>query len=74
MNRIQQLAGIKIINENLNSPEAIEKDILSYNKKGPEEVKKWVEKYAQSVANGDWNKAEALRIALNVIKEKGIKI
>jgi len=70
MNRIQQLAGIKTINENPNSPEAIKRDIMSYK---PDELKKWIMRYAESVSKGNWDNAETLRIALNIIKEEGIK-
>jgi hypothetical protein len=73
MNRIQQLAGIKSIHENFNSPEVIKKDVMSLKDK-PEELKKWVLKYVKAVSGGDFTKLEPLRVALNVIEKEGIKI
>jgi len=68
--RMQQLAGV--INENSQpSPEDIKRDILSYK---PEELKKWIMRYAESVSKGNLNNMEKLRIALNIIKEKGITL
>lgn len=72
MNRIQQLAGIKPIHENFNSPEAVKRDVISLKDK-PKELKKWVLKYAEAVSKGDLGKMEALRVALNTIKEEGIE-
>ena len=70
LKRMQQLAGL--INENYQlSPEDIKRDILSYK---PEELKKWIMKYAESVSKGNLNNMEKLRIALNVIKEEGITL
>jgi hypothetical protein len=71
MSRIQQLAGIKTINESFDSPEAIKRDVMSYE---PEELKKWIMRYAESVSKGNWDNAEKLRIALNIIKKEGIKL
>ena len=73
MNRIQQLAGIKLINENFKSSEAIKRDVISLKDK-PEELKKWILRYAESVSKGNWDNAETLRIALNTVKEEGIKL
>ena len=53
------------------SPEDIKRDILSYK---PEELKKWIMRYAESVSKGNLNNMEKLRIALNVIKEEGITL
>ena len=70
LKRMQQLAGL--INENYQlSPEDIKRDILSYK---PEELKKWIMRYAESVSKGNLNNMEKLRIALNVIKEEGITL
>jgi hypothetical protein len=68
--RMQQLAGV--VNENHQpSPEDIKRDVLSYK---PEELKKWIMRYAESVSKGNLNNMEKLRIALNIIKEKGITL
>ena len=70
LKRMQQLAGV--INENSQpSPEDIKRDVLSYK---PEELKKWIMRYAESVSKGNLNNMEKLRIALNIIKEKGITL
>jgi hypothetical protein len=71
--RIQQLAGVKQIHEDFNSPEIVKKDVISL-KDNPEELKKWIMRYATSISKGDWSKVETLRIALNTIKEEGIEI
>ena len=65
MNRLQQLAGIKPHLQ-------IKNDIVSLKDK-PEELKKWIRIYTREVSEGKFFYMETLRIALNIIKDEGIK-
>ena len=75
--RMQQLAGVineiseKEIPSFQPSYDGIKKDILSYK---PEELKKWIMRYAEMVSKGKFNHVETLRIALNIIEEEGITL
>ena len=74
MNRLQQLAGIKPhLHENYQPTlDQIKNEIVSLKDK-PEELKKWIRIYTREISEGKYFYMETLRIALNIIKDEGIK-